>query len=334
MQTTMAAEIPPVQNQNEVVLSSVSETEAELRATLGLPPVDAPTPPDPVTPATPAPVAEEPKEKAPVELRINQLTRERYEEKARADQLEAELARIRAIPTPIDAAPGPAPTPVEAVPAVEVPPKPTEDDYPSFADYMEALTDWKLAQNTAATEQRVIARLQQERQQAAQQQWDAQQRAVQVQAEQDYLGRLAQAREAYPDYNEVLASATHLPVTAEVQLVIQNSPVGVDLGYHLMKHPAELDRITRLPPAAQFIEMGKLEALHERGLLTPSAPPATSRPGADVRPPAGVPAPRPVASRAPAPPPRVNPSAVTPSKDPEQMTYAEYAAWRAAGGGR
>jgi hypothetical protein len=264
------------------------------------------------------------------------LTRERYEEKARADQLEAELARIRAIPQapPAEGTPGSVPAPVEAVPAVEVAPKPTEDDYPSFADYMEALTDWKLAQNTAATEQRVIARLQQERQQAAQQQWDAQQRAVQVQAEQDYLGRLAQAREAYPDYNEVLASATHLPVTAEVQLVIQNSPVGVDLGYHLMKHPAELDRITRLPPAAQFIEMGKLEALHERGLLTPSAPPATSRPGADVRPPAGVPAPRPVASRAPAPPPRVNPSAVTPSKDPEQMTYAEYAAWRAAGGGR
>lgn len=332
MNTTTGTELPPVQNQNEVILSSVSETEAELRQTLGLPPVDAPSGPDPVTP----PADPEVKEKSGVELRINQLTRERYEEKARADQLAEELARIKAI---APEAPPSTPQAAPAAPAVDATPpeptraKPVEDDFPTFTEYMEALTDWKLEQTTVQTEARVMKRLEAEREAAARQQWEAQRARDLSAAEAAYHERIAKAKEQYADYNDVLETAKSLPVTPEIQLVIQNSPVGVDLGYHLMKNPGELDRINRLPPAAQFIELGKLEALQERGLLSASAPPATGQPAPSVRPPAGGPQ-RPMASRAPAPPPRVNPGAVVPQKNPEDMSYAEYSAWRQAGGGR
>jgi hypothetical protein len=116
------------------------------------------------------------------------------------------------------------------------------------------------------------------------------------------------AEAKYPDWKMVFHNS--LPVTQTMADVLLESEIGVELGYHLGKNPLEAARIAALPPHLQGRELGKLEAK-----IANAPPPQRNQ------------------TNAPTPTSPVG-GRETPAKNPEDMSYEEYKAWRMAGGGK
>lgn len=125
-----------------------------------------------------------------------------------------------------------------------------------------------------------------------------------------YEERAAKLREAKPDYDSVVTdpSLTITPLMAEV---IRESEVGPEVAYHLGTNRSEAKRIAALPPHRQAAELGRLEVK-----LTLEAAKPTPAP------------PRPIP---PSPPQTVAGLSAGLNKAPEEMSMAEYVAWRQAG---
>ncbi len=136
--------------------------------------------------------------------------------------------------------------------------------------------------------------------------------------------RQSLARQAHPDYDAAIKAGADLPAKPHVREHLRESEVGAELLYFLATHPAEADRIDRLTPRKAVAELGKLEARHEAGTLfeaaTDDEPPAEETPSVK---PARVPV-----SKAPAPMARVTGGTTAGVKNPDNMTQAEYNAWR------
>lgn len=81
----------------------------------------------------------------------------------------------------------------------------------------------------------------------------------QQQAAAEFQRRQAEARAAHPDYDEVLLSSD-MPVSQALQQVLLTSEQGPAIMYQLAKNPAELARISALPPLDAAREIGRLEA--------------------------------------------------------------------------
>lgn len=117
--------------------------------------------------------------------------------------------------------------------------------------------------------------------------------------------REARARQTYPDFDSVVRDPT-LPITPTMAEVIRESDLGPEVAYHLGTNRQEAQRIAGLPPHRQAVELGRIEAL----LSKPPAP--------QIKP---IP---------PAPPATVGAISAGLSKSPEEMSYAEFKAWREA----
>lgn len=316
--------------QDEVTLVSTSDSPAQVRAALKVPEPAAPavTPPvvDPAAPkSTLAPVAapvetkdgKEKDDSSPkTEERFAKLTRERYEAKARIEQLERELA-AKAPPAAAPQGDGhPGAAPVTEAPGFDKP-RPKQDDFDDFDKYQDALSDWmgEKAEFTAnaKAEQRVGQILEEQRRQA----WHADQQRQAQQQMANYYERAEATRQQFADYDEAL-QADHLKVHPDQIPAIRDftfhEPNGPVIGYYLAKSPAEFDRIARLPYGAQLAELGRLDAKLGLGQLqVPAAgagivPASTPPPAAVVTQAAPVAAPvivRPAVSAAPMPPPRM-----------------------------
>lgn len=100
----------------------------------------------------------------------------------------------------------------------------------------------------------------------------------QREAQAKFQQRMAEARAASPDFDEVILSAD-APVSAAVQQVLLTSEQGPAIMYQLASNPAELARLSALPPLEAAREIGRLEAR-----LASSTPPPKPKPA--VRPPA------------------------------------------------
>lgn len=222
-----------------------------------------------------------------VQQRIDELTRQRHEA-----EREATYWRQRA---GVDQAQAPAPA---------VAPKPTPDKFNDYADYVEALTEWK-------AEQKVTEALSKRDQQQAER---AQQTAQQAKA-QTFAERQQAARTAIPDYDEVMSAAADVRIAPHVHEALLDSKHGPAIAYHLAKNPDEAERLSTLPPLAAARELGRLEAS-----LAKSAPPQG----------AAAPALKPV-SKAPAPIKPIG-AGTTTNQDPARMSMDEYAKWRKAQG--
>lgn len=138
---------------------------------------------------------------------------------------------------------------------------------------------------------------------ARQQQQTAQQRA------QSFQDRVSQAAAEKPDFAEVVFNPS-LSITPLMMEVLMDSDIGPDVAYHLGKNPSEASRIANLPQHRQAAELGRIEV----ALSQPKPAPATNR-----NPP-------------PAPPKTVSGVSAGLTKAPEDMSMAEYVAWRANGG--
>lgn len=126
---------------------------------------------------------------------------------------------------------------------------------------------------------------------------EQQQRDAQAQFNQ----RMADARAAKPDFDEVILSAD-APVSPALQQVILTSEHGPDIMYQLASNPAELARLSALPPLDAARAIGRLEAK-----LSSSTPAQKTKPS--VRP--------------PAPPTNVNGSAAS-TRRLEDLPISEY----------
>jgi len=129
--------------------------------------------------------------------------------------------------------------------------KPTPDKFNDYAEYVEALTDWK-------TEQKINERMQQEGQ-----------RRVEQTRVQTFEQRQADFKAKAQDYDAVVGSSD-APVTPHVSAALLDSEAGPQLMYHLAKNPQELERLNSMSEAQANREIGRLEAL----LAQPAQAPA------------------------------------------------------------
>lgn len=220
--------------------------------------------------------------------RINELVRDKHEERRareaaeqRAADLERRLQALEQGGTPKD-------EPAQPQHTQAADDRPTLEQFDFDQErYMDALADWKLDQRES-------------KRQAAE-------RAQTIQK------TLAEKESAFiaenPDYEAVAKDPT-LPITremAELMFEAENPPA---IAYYLGKNPEEAAEISRMTPLAQARAIGRIEAKL-------SAPPAPAAP---------PPPPTPV-SKAPAPVATLKPSASV-SKPLEEMSMAEYDAER------
>lgn len=142
--------------------------------------------------------------------------------------------------------------PKEAAP-VQTEGKPRQDDYETHAEWVEAVTDWKVDQKLKERE----AKAESEKRQST---WE---------------GKAKEARAEYEDFDEALESAP-APSRAVAE-VLAESPLGAKLAYHLATHAEDYSRINKLNPIAAARELGLIEASITRPKSNPAAPAAATK---------------------------------------------------------
>lgn len=128
--------------------------------------------------------------------------------------------------------------------------KPAQDDKPkreSFETeeaYRDAVDDWRV-------DQKFKARQAEEAKKAAQERYQAIVEAA--------TARIEKAKELVPDFEEVVGeNETRVPPA--VANYMQESEMIGELTYHFAKNPEVLERVSRLTPARQLVEIGKIES--------------------------------------------------------------------------
>jgi hypothetical protein len=225
-----------------------------------------------------------PKKKGGFQRRIDKLNARVAEERAAREAIERKLAAIEAAGKPADV--------TKTAPQAG---KPKPEDFEAHADYVEALTDWKLEQREAKSKaESEKAKLEQTHKQTL----DA------------HFERERAFSEKTSDYKETIEEIIDLPFSSAVQDAITRSAIGPELLYELGKNQKEAERIARLSAGEAYKAIGKLEAKIE---LRASE--------------AKKPEPKKI-TQAPKPIEPVGRSASPVSKDPEKMTFSEYEAYR------
>lgn len=117
-----------------------------------------------------------------------------------------------------------------------------------------------------------------------------------------WAGKKAEAIKALPDYEEVIEESD-APLSPVMEEAIVTSDIGPNIAYYLAKHPEQATQIHRMKPIAAAKAIGKIEAV------------LSTRGGKRV-------------SKAPAPAKPIGGSGGGAKKNPENMSQAEYEAWR------
>lgn len=126
--------------------------------------------------------------------------------------------------------PGPAQAQVNAA-------EPKFEDYNDVSQYVNAVTDWKLAQREVMLRQQSVA--------------------------QTYAQKEAEVRSKNPDYEEVLGDFKDRYKNAnapEINQFLIESDIGPEVLYHLANNYDVVDRLLTLPPMRRVAELGKIEA--------------------------------------------------------------------------
>ena len=280
---------------------------------------------------TAAPDAEK-KEKSDVQKRIDTLTRRRYELEGRNEELEYELGRAQRRLKAIEGGqtPQPAGTP-PATPGTDSA-KPVRESFATYEDWIDALT----AHNAKAAAKAAIDEDKREN-------FNRQQAQAGQQVVAQWNTNLETAREKYDDFDAVVGTSLQIPQIAFNAII--DSPVGTDVAYYLGQHPDVAGQLAKMTPIGVVRTIGRIETQFTKegaavvpAAVTPAvtAPPA-SVPGASSAParpsarPQATQRPKPITSAASAP---VHPvgSRVAATKNPDEMSYQEYKAWREENG--
>lgn len=238
------------------------------------PEIQAETTPESATGDSTEPHTEGSKGKGGFQRRIDKLTREKADKEREAEFWRTEALRNK-----------PTETKTEATA------KPKETDFNSHAEYVEALTDWKVDERVKAFKAEQNAEKAKTHQQTV---------------EQTFKQRQEEFRKATPDFDEVLADADMEVSKALIDEIVTNEN-GAALQYFLAKNPDEAARLSAMNPVALAREVGRLES---RFTTTPSTKTAK-------------------VTGAPPPPNPVGKPTPTSTKTPGEMSPSEYRVWRA-----
>lgn len=229
--------------------------------------------------------------KKPIQPRINELVRKRHE----AERETAYWRGVAEARTPkVTTAEPPAPA---AAPA-----KPVVDNFTTYDEYVDALTDWK---SDRAVE-KALAAVNTKTEERATQQSAAQ---VEEERSKNWATRQTAIKEVFKDYDEVVGNSD-VPIHAHVADLLKESDHGPALAYKLAKDPALAEKLNGMTERQAAKEFGRLEMGFEGTAPTPT--------------PVHV-------SKAPVPPTPVRGGAST-SKDIGKMSMDEYVAARKAAG--
>lgn len=212
-----------------------------------------------------------------VQKRIDRAVRQKYEAEARAKMLEERLAALERNAQPQ----------VRKVEDSE----PTLDKYESFDEYVSAKAEWiaarKIEQTLSEREQRQTAE---------------REAAERTKTAENWSRRIADATAEMPDIEDVLESASDIPMSAAMRDAILESDVGPRIAYFLATNPDEAFKIAAMTPIGAIRAIGKLEARLDQ----PAAKKTTS-------------APPPVSSVA---------GSASVTKNPDKMSAEEWLRWR------
>jgi hypothetical protein len=141
-----------------------------------------------------------------------------------------------------------------------------------------------------------------------QQKMAEQAKAQQLDVEWD--SKLKVAKAEYSDFDEVLQDAQDIPITQTMAQAIKSSEIGADLAYFLGKDPDYAIRISKMDPISAARELGRIESYieYDKANKKPAAKPAVSKAPSPIKP--------------------VKSSTTPGSKSLEDMTPAEYMAYR------
>lgn len=198
--------------------------------------VETPAPAEEIAESAPAesgdsPAEQEKERQNGVQKRINELTRQREEERRRAEYW-AQVAQERA------AAQQP------QTPNITTNTQLSVDNFNTYEEFMQAL-----AQQEAM---KIVERQRQiEAQQVKQQELAVQRQRFQSQQ--------AEAIAKYADFEEVVNNPS-IPVTPAMVDGIMDSDMSGDVMYYLGKHPDEARKMAGMTPTAVLREIGKIEA--------------------------------------------------------------------------
>lgn len=196
------------------------------------------------TPSGDNATASKPKKKG-VQERIDELTRQRHdrERELEAARQEADYWKAQVIQKPKVEAQAPTG-------------KPTVEQYESYEDYLEALSDYKVSEKLQATQQQMATANQQA-------QLAERQKAFHAKAEKLDI----------PDFVDVVYNPDLL-LSQDMVDIAFDSEKGPEILYYLGKNPAEAARIAQMDKARAGYEIGRLEA----ALQLPPAKNVTSAP--------------------------------------------------------
>lgn len=217
----------------------------------------------------------EPPKPSRLQARIDELTRQRYDEQRRADAAQAQLEqfqRHQALSQQFSQLDAQAPD---------------INRFQSLHEYQMAMADWT-TRRAAAVATAHWERMTQE-QQNRQAQVQAQALAQQHQAFQENAAiesKMAAGVKKYPDFQKVLTNPD-LPSTRGTPLfsAVMASENAVDIAYSLAKNPAELDRLLSIrDPMHLAREVFRLDAKFAGNGVTSAPPPPPNRMGSSHAP--------------------------------------------------
>lgn len=304
--------------EKQVVLDLLPTTGPALSTNSDMPVIE--TKPD----ATPEPVVQEgakpeetppaptedssavPEEKKPkgVQKRIDELTRQREDERRAREAAEARELRILSALERMQGAKEPQST------EDTEPVKPLKSGFENPEDYDNAIEQYIVDKASFVARKEAQKEREQERQRIAQEASTLQAKRVQD----AYNDRVQKAREKYADFGEV-AESPDVQVSMPMSYAILHSEQGPDIQYYLGKNPAEAERIRNLtttdpqgnviPDATrQLVELGMIAAKINQ------------------------PPPQPKSVSAAPPPIKPVGKGETATKSPDEMSMEEYAAMR------
>jgi hypothetical protein len=177
---------------------------------------------------------EEKKQNPKLEKRFSELTKQRKEAEARAEDAERRLAALESNKAPIQ--------------APESNRKPSPDDFKDAFEYAEALSEWSAEQALAKREQEV-----------KQKEFEAQKQKV----IQTWQQKLESTIAELPDYEDMVASSS-VTVNDTVRDAILESDVGPRILYELASDDDMAEKLSTMSTASALKLIGKLEARFEK----------------------------------------------------------------------
>lgn len=123
--------------------------------------------------------------------------------------------------------------------------RPKPEDFETFDQYNEALTDWKI-------DQREMAKDRKTKEESLKSEY---QKTVTT-----FQERVKEFEKANADFHDVLSDVDDIPLSVGLQEVVLSSESGPELIYELAKNREEYERINKLSPLMIAREIGRLEA--------------------------------------------------------------------------